>query len=260
MSNLKMWEMTWPEMVSYIDSGYGVILPIGSIEQHGYHLPMITDSFFPTQLAQDVSEDVKMLVAPPIMYATNSRPLSGGGQTFPGTTSIKGVTFIHQVEDVIREFIRSGFKKIVLLNWHMENSNFIYEAAYLNSDLAKEMGVKIMVNEAPFDKLDDELMDYVFEGQFGGWALDHAGVLETALMMHLKPEYVREDKIIDDKPPVVVDYDIIPIDTERFVSKSGCLWKATLATAEKGRRLWDFITSSLTETINSEFSGGEKNE
>lgn len=255
MKTMKMWEMTWNEIVDFIDRDYGVLLPIGAVEQHGPHLPLITDTFLPTQLAVEMAEEVNMLVAPPIMYATNSRPLSGGGQTFPGTTSIRAVTFISQVEDIVREFIRSGFKKIILLNWHMENANFIYEAAFSATRELKE-DVKIMVMEAPFDKLDEKTMDFVFEDSFGGWAVDHAGIAETSLMMYLKPEYVRMDKITDDCPDTIVNYDILPIDTERFVTRSGCLWKATMATAEKGKVLWTTVKQTLVKTICNEFSGG----
>lgn len=256
MKKLKMWEMTWYEINDFIQKDYGVLLPIGSVEQHGPHLPLITDTFFPTQLALEVAEDTKLLVAPPIMYATNSRPLSGGGQTFIGTTSIRATTFINQVEDVVREFIRSGFKKIVLLNWHMENANFIYEAAFQATRDVTEQMTKVMVIEAPFDKLDDETMDFVFGDSFGGWNVDHAGIAETSLMMHLKPEWVREDRIVDDCPPEIVEYDILPINTERFVAKSGCLWKATLASPEKGRILWETIKSSLSKTICDGLDGG----
>ena len=217
MKKLKMWELTWCEISDFIQKDYGVLLPIGSVEQHGPHLPLITDTFFPTQLAVEIAEETKVLVAPPIMYATNSRPLSGGGQTFIGTTSIRATTFISQLEDIVREFIRSGFKKIVLLNWHMENANFMYEAAFQASRDLQGSDIKIMVVEAPFDKLDDETMSFVFEDSFGGWNVDHAGIAETSLMMHLKPEWVRKDKIIDDRPKDIVDYDMLPIDQDRFV-------------------------------------------
>ncbi len=256
MEQRKMWEMTWYEIVDLIEDDYGVVLPVGSIEQHGSHLPLITDTFLPTRLAEELAEDIKLIVAPPIMYATNSRPLSGGGQTFPGTTSIRATTFMAQVEDVIREFIRTGFKKMLLLNWHMENSNFLYEAAFQAIKDVASPDIKIMVMEAPFDKLKDETMDFVYEGNFPGWPTEHAGILETSLMMYLKPEYVRKDKIIDDCPKNVVSYDILPIDEERFVAESGCLWKATMSTSEKGRVIWEELKKALKDLICDEFLGG----
>lgn len=252
MKKVKLWEMTWTEIQRATESGWGVLLPIGSIEQHGPHLPICTDSVLPVEIAVSIAEDIKMLVAPPIMYATNSRPLSGGGQTFKGTVSIRATTFMDQVEDIIREMIRSGFQKIVLLNWHMENSNFIYEAAYRVTGPTCDSSLKIMIMESPFSRFSDETMEFVYQNQFPGWNLEHAAIMETSLMMLLFPELVEEDKIVDDQPECIAVYDILPIDS-RFVSSSGCLWKASLASKEKGKKIWNELRSILIDTISKEF-------
>ena len=56
MRTKKMWELTWPEVKEAADSGMGVMLPIGAIEQHGYHLPLITDTILPVKLCLDIAE------------------------------------------------------------------------------------------------------------------------------------------------------------------------------------------------------------
>ena len=252
MRSRKMWELTWPEIGEVISRGGGIILPIGAIEQHGHHLPIMTDTFIPTALAEEIADDTDMLVAPPIAYGLSSRPLSGGGQTFIGTTSLSGETFMRQVEDILREFMRHGFKKIVLFNWHSENMNFVYEAAFQATNRGTNKDVKIMIMEAPFGTLSDETMRFLYGDEFPGWPLEHAAVLETSIMLYLKPELVLNDKIIDDGPPDVPWYDILPI-PDRIVAKSGCLWKATLASEEKGRYIWDELKKSLAETVNNEF-------
>jgi creatinine amidohydrolase len=117
-------ECTWPEVQSAVDRNVGVILPVGSTEQHGYHLPLATDSLLAEDLALAVAERSNMLVAPAITYGYRSRPTTGGGQRFPGTTSLSGKVFMSMIEDVLCEFIRHGFQRIVLLNWHFENQNF----------------------------------------------------------------------------------------------------------------------------------------
>lgn len=252
MRSIKMWEMTWPEIQAATEAQWGVLIPIGAIEQHGYHLPVSTDTILPVETALGIAQEIKMIVAPPIMYATNSRPLSGGGQLFPGTTSLRATTFMAQLEDVMRELIRSGFRKIVLLNWHMENSNFLYEAAYRITGPKSEDDLKIMILESPFDRFSEATMDYVYQGQFPGWSLEHAAVMETSLMLFLKPELVQTGKMIDDAPKEIAGYDILPID-ERFVSKSGCLWKATLASKEKGAKIWQELKEILITAIAREF-------
>src|SRR5437879_2326067 len=122
--------MTWPEVRAAIERNSGVILPVGATEQHGYHLPIATDTILPLELARAVGDRLDFLIAPPLSYGCRSRPLSGGGQSFPGTMSLNGATFMTVVEDVLGELIRHGFQQIVILNWHYENSNFVYDAAY----------------------------------------------------------------------------------------------------------------------------------
>lgn len=247
----KMWEMTWLEVKQAVNDDLGIMLPIGSIEQHGHHLPLCTDSLIPTRLCLDMAEETNMIVAPPIMYATNSRPQSGGGQCFPGTTSIGGITFINELEDILREFMRHGFRKIVLFNWHMENSNFMYEAAWLASDKGTNKDVKILVMETPFDSFDKATMDFLYPDGFPGWGVEHAAMFETAILLHIAPELVIMDKAVDDRPEKKVFYDKLPIESQ-FTTKSGSLWKATLATKEKGDRIWQELKQTLIPIIKAE--------
>jgi creatinine amidohydrolase len=102
-------EMTWPEVEEAIGRGAGVLLPVGSTEQHGYHLPLATDAILATELALAVAEPLDFLVAPAVAYGYRSRPLSGGGQGFVGTTSLQARTLMALVEDVLRELMRQGF-------------------------------------------------------------------------------------------------------------------------------------------------------
>ena len=125
-------EMTWSDVHGLLKDGRKVILvPTGSIEQHGPHLPITTDVILPVNVARGVAERTKTIVATPIYYGMQSKPLSGGGQSFPGTTSLRGMTLIALVRDIAGEFIRQGFKKITVLTWHMENIGFTYEGADL---------------------------------------------------------------------------------------------------------------------------------
>lgn len=253
MRTKAMWKLTWPEVKKLIDEGGGVILPIGAIEQHGPHLPLDTDVVLPTELSLALAKETNMLVASPITYATNSRPLSGGGQTFIGTTSISAITFMNLIEEVIEEFIRHGFKKILLFNWHGENGAFIYEAAFNAMKNVDDQNVKVIVmDKPPLNYLSDETMDQLYPEGFPGWNLEHAAILETSLMLYLDSDSVLFDRAVDDTPPEVQPYDILPI-PDKFIAQSGCLWKGTQATAEKGRLCWEDIKSGLLDTIEREF-------
>lgn len=247
----RMSEMTWPEVQEAVDRGAGAVLPIGSTEQHAYHLPLSTDVTLPTELGCAVAEPLDLLVAPAVAYGYRSRPLSGGGQGFVGTLSVSARTLMGVVEDVTRELVRSGFRRIVLLNWHFENANFIYEAGWLAHERAQPTDARIMVVEAAFAELSEPVMEELFGDEFPGWDKEHAAVLETSLMQHLRPDSVLFDRAVDDEAARHPFYDVIPT-PEDFVPVSGALWKATRASPEKGRVAWQEIVANLEAAIREE--------
>jgi creatinine amidohydrolase len=251
-------ELTMPEIVDAVERGAGVILPVGSTEQHGPHLPLSTDAIIPTAMALAMAEALDMLVAPAITYGYRSRPLSGGGQGWIGTTSVSGRTLMSVVEDVLTELIRHGFRRLVILNWHYENTNFLYEAAWLARERAATTGnapeARIMVIEAAFAELSPTTMDALFEDEFPGWDVEHAAVLETSLLLHLRPDLVLMDRAVDDAAPRHPFYDVVPIPDD-FVSATGVLYKATRATAAKGAIAWPELVGNVRQAIEDELGG-----
>lgn len=245
-------DLTWPEIRDAADRGAGVILPIGATEQHGPHMAVSCDVDLAGALALAVAEPLDLLVAPPIAYGYRSRPLSGGGQGFPGTISVSARTLMAVVEDVVSELLRSGFKRLVLLNWHFENANFIYEAACLAHERSSfAAGARIMVVEAAFSGFSERAMDVLFDGEFMGWDVEHASILETSLMLHLYPDKVLFDRAVDDAARRHPPYDVVPTPDD-FVPASGVLWKATLASADKGAVVWPEIVAGLERSIRTE--------
>jgi creatinine amidohydrolase len=246
-----MADLTWVEVRDAIRLGAGVMLPIGSTEQHGPHLPLATDSLLASSLCLAVAQSVNMLVAPAITYGYRSRPLTGGGQGFVGTTSLRGETLMAMIRDVLREFLRQGFERLVVLNWHYENSNFVYEAAFEALEPHSVAKARIVVFEHGLGKLSDQTVAKVFGGSFPGLAIEHAATYETSLMLHLHPELVHFERAVDDQSARRPWYDVIPT-PDAFVSKSGVLWKATEASPEKGKLLWSEIVPQVQEGIVTE--------
>ncbi len=246
-------EMIWPEVEEAIGRGAGVVLPVGSTEQHGHHLPLSTDAVVPTELALAVAEPLDLLVAPAVSYGYRSRPLSGGGQGFVGTTSVRATTLMALVEDVLGELLRQGFTRLVVLNWHMENQNFVYEAAYLAHERYQSSSARILVAELPFKELSPDTMALLFPDGFPGWDVEHASIMETSLMLHLRPELVLFDRAVDDAAKRHPWYDVVPV-PEDFVPASGTLWKATQASEEKGKIAWREIVDQMREAIASELA------
>ncbi|HWF73204.1 MAG TPA: creatininase [Solirubrobacteraceae bacterium] len=247
----KLAHLTWPEVAQAATAGSGVIVPVGAVEQHGPHLPLITDALLATDLAHAVAEATDMLVAPTLSYGYRSRPLSGGGQGFPGTTSLSATTLMDVLEDVLREFVRHGFERLVVLNWHFENRHFIYEAAYRAVAPHETATARIMVLERSFDELSPATLELLFPGGFPGWATEHAAIFETSLMQHLHPELVLEDQIVDDAAERSPWWDVVPT-PEDFVPETGTLWKATQASPEKGAAAWREIVAQVTGAIAQE--------
>jgi creatinine amidohydrolase len=152
------------------------------------------DVVIPTSLAKMVCEELHAMVLPPIAYGYKSQ---GGGQLFPGTTSLDGTTLINLTLDILRETYRHGGRRFLILNGHYENVAFLTEAVELFIRGVDDAPVVIL---SWWDQVSDEMIDELFaEAGFPGWEMEHAAITETALMQYFAPELVREDKIIDDQ-------------------------------------------------------------
>lgn len=253
-----MAEMSWTELRDAADAGTGVILPVGAIEQHGPHLPLATDALIATEIARAVAADHDMIVAPPLTYGCRSRPLSGGGPDFPGTTSLRPTTFMDIVEDVVRELVRHSFRRLVVLSAHWENRNFVFEGAYRVREDAARKGARIMVIESAFSNtISPETLGALFGEDWPGLAREHAAIIETSLLLHLRPDLVREDRIVDDAQARYPWWEVIPAPPE-FSTPSGVMWMATQASKEKGERLWADVSRAMSEAVAEELYSSSK--
>ena len=145
MTTVRMSELTWVEYQKrLVDDEPIVILPTGSVEQHGPHLPLATDTMIPEMVAEAVAERIGAIVATPLAYGYKSQPKSGGGNHFPGTTSLDGHTYSSILRDVIRELARHGVRKLAVIDGHMENAMFLVEGIDLGLRELRYGGVEDM--------------------------------------------------------------------------------------------------------------------
>jgi creatinine amidohydrolase len=242
--------LAWPDIAAAASRSAGVIVPVGAIEQHGPHLPVFTDILLARTVAFAAAEGRDYLIAPRMPFGYRSRPLSGGGPERIGTISLSAAALVAILQEVLDELLRQGFRKLVMYGWHMENKNFLYEAAYLAD--RSSPGAKFVVIEDPFAELSLETMDVLFAGDFPGWAAEHAGIMETSVMLHCHPEHVRRDAIVDDELPRMPAYEIVPTPAD-MTTPTGVYFKATRADAEAGGEVFREVVTHVRSILDREY-------
>ncbi|MGN0915509.1 MAG: creatininase [Succinivibrio sp.] len=227
-----------------------VILPVGSTEQHGPHLPLGVDTYIAEDISKLLSEKTGAIVAPALSYGYKSKPLSGGGPLFKGTIDLNGKTLIDLVCDILEEFARDGFNKIFINNAHFENQAFIEEAMALATDKYKDLKV---VQSNWWDVLDQKTIDEIFSDvPFPGWAFEHAAITETSLMMYLEPDLVVTDKIPTDVKAVALPYSVYP-PYDGMVPECGALAPSLGSSKEKGKLIVDKAIEAFIGIFKEQF-------
>lgn len=245
--------MTWPEYAARLAADPIVILPVGAHEQHGLHLPMATDALFATAMAEGLALNLDGLVLPTLAYGYKSQARSGGGQTFVGTLSLDGATLTALTLDLLRELGRHGVRRLVVLDGHYENQWFLTEGIELAQREFARDGTHMRVIRAEYwDACPRSVLDEVFDGQFPGFDLEHAALIETSMMLHLHPELVLREAIPDDGPARFPPFDTYP-QTGAGVPASGVLAPARAARAAKGRRIFEATLAALSEAVRAHF-------
>src|ERR1700733_6464866 len=253
MAEVHMNRMSWLQYRERVSTTNApVFLPVGALEQHGPHLPLGTDAMLATGIAAGEGGPGGGGGAPALAYGYKSQPKGGGGQPFCGTTSLDAATLIGQVRDTIREFVRHGVERLVLVNGHYENQWFLIEGI----DLAlRECGaphLSVMRLEY-WDFCTEQTLAAIFPQGFPGFALEHAAVIETSLMLHLYPELVRIELIPDEPAAQFPPYDMYPTRTE-WVPASGVLSSARAASREKGALIADEVIARIASAVRAEFT------
>ncbi len=241
-----------------------IFIPVGALEQHGSHMAMCVDAALTKAMAGQTAEALAKegifnpIVAAPINYGYRSQQRSGGGFHLSGTTSLSGATLISLSKDIVFSLIEDGVKKIVLMNGHYENYQFIFEGANLALEKANENGIKDVRIQllSYWDFVDEKTIESLYPEGFTGWDLEHAGVMETSLMLLFYPDLVDMEKVnnplYQGLPAEMPKYDTLPIRAS-YTPDSGCLSSPALSSCEKGVILRDAVVSGMVKAINKEF-------
>lgn len=226
-----------------------VILPLGSIEQHGPHLPVEVDS----RLGEEVALRTARLMAEagqPVLVLPMFWPgISEHHMSFGGTITLGFDTYRAVVEDICRSVLRAGFRRIVLLNAHGGNDNGLRVIA---DELTPKLGVPIM--QFTYWYAAAEPIAAILETQK---ALLHACEAETAMMMAVRPELVAEDRIVMAKVNTTPDVsDVVGggVYMWRAIgarSASGVIGNPEAASPAKGTRLFEAVAAALAEKLGN---------
>lgn len=251
-------DLTWIEYEARVQADSPVVLlPIGALEQHGHHMSMNVDVLLPMAVCERVAEKAGALVAPAIQYGYKSQQKSGGGNQYPGTTSLDGATVTCTIRDVIRELARHGIRKLAIMNGHFENTMFIVEGIDLALRELRYAGIEdfCIMTLSYWDFISEPaVIEQLYPDGFLGWDIEHGGVFETSLMLALYPHLVDLDRVVDHPPATFPPYDMFPVVVDR-TPRPGTLSSAKTASREKGELILEVCVEGIAAAIEQEFHG-----
>lgn len=231
-------DSTWKDVDAFSREAV-VVIPTGSLEQHGPHLPLFTDSILATAVATELEKRLpsKVLLTPCLWLGASGHHLK-----FSGTLSASMSAYMGAIQSVVESLVPHGFRKFYVVNGHGGNNE-------PNGVALRELKAKypnLTFGHSGYYAFAEEATKNVLEGNFK--TIRHACEAEVSLMLHIRPDLVRKDLIRNDglAPEKQLRGVIHHFDE---MTEEGSLGSATLATAEKGRRIYEAAIQGLREEI-----------
>jgi len=238
--------LTWEEMNEAIEMQKVIILPAGSTEQHGPHLPLEADAFLAESVCLEVGRRApdRVLVLPPISYGLNLHHID-----FPGTVHIEPEVFIAFCLNVTKSVAYHGFEKILIVNGHGSNAplvDLVARKTVLATDsICAAVNYYSLALQA-FNEVRDTTV------------MAHADEFETSLYLYLAPQRVKMRKAAAGNDVMgkyvtsdsTYDYPVRFNDMWGRWTKLGVHGDPTAATAEKGRIIFEAAVSRLIEIVD----------
>ena len=225
-----------------------VLLPIGSLEQHGPHLPLATDTIIANHISQAVSKESETLLLPTLVLGCS---LEHAG--FPGTISIRPETLTNTIRDIIESLRNSGLTKLFIINGHGGNR------ATIDSTLVKLKHEYPDMDVLAFTIIDLVRKKYAEIRNSNQRMIGHADEIETSMMLAIMPELVDMQKAIAESPalPGQLSFEGEDVTKVSFgwraidITKSGIIGDPRVANSEKGKILIDYAVETITSVVNS---------
>jgi len=236
-------EMTPREMTEALKEVDTVVVPLGSIEQHGPHLPVGTDTLIPIAVAKRVAERAKVLVAPPVYYGNSLSMVDMEGVFTVTPDALASFLF-----DLCKSFARQGFKKVVFINGHGGNKQVL---SFIGQKARLETGTLIV--RIDWWEIAAEEIPKICEKE-----VVHADEGETSVMMACRPELVdmtkaakdyTHDKLIQQLTggkPKNMPQVFVPFSKW---SKTGLIGDATKASRVKGEKILNAVVNNIVNFL-----------
>ncbi len=239
----------WVDIDKMDKDGVAVVCPIAALEQHGHHLPLLTDTYLATEVAERVEQEMpdKVLLTPTLWVGASDHHLD-----FPGTVSLPNTLYVEVIKNVARCFVRAGFRRILLLNGHGGN---IAPGTVAITELANEC-----------DTVDGLLLALSSYWELAGFnsqstsletpMVSHACEYETSMMLVVNGETVHPDEARAGSP--VIDTPFYHSELGGRVTVAGRFHRQTptgamgspeLATVDKGEELLERGASEVVKFI-----------
>ena len=240
---MKLAELHWPEVSQLDREKIVAMIPVGSMEQHGPHLPFSVDILASSRLAEDLEKRVpEILLLPPLWAGVSAHHMD-----FPGSITLRARVFIDLLHDICASLYHHGFRRMVLLNGHGGNRSSL---EVLGQELFVELG--LTVNTLAYWDLVPDLVKSLKSTKSSG--MGHSGELETSLMLYLAPHLVNQKDIpqgvlgIEEPGPTS--------GIKRYVnmkdhSQPGVIGMPSAATAEIGKKLYDGALEALEKAVRA---------
>lgn len=228
-------EMTMTEFEDGLRLTKTVLIPFGSLEEHGPHLPLSTDTIQACQVGMKAALRVPLFVAPPIHYG-NCR----SSRNHPGTVSISTSTLKSIMKDVVTSFRTHGLRNFIILSGHAGGAHCM---------ALQDAGEELI--EAYDDINIAVVTEYVLASKEGAKLIEtpgdsHAGEIETSRIMHTHPQLVKG--IAEKEFPTFPSSGILVRNKRRYWM-NGVWGDPSKATPEKGRQLEELVVNKLVELV-----------
>ena len=239
-------ELTQPEVAAQLKRNPLVILPCGSVEQHGPHLPTGTDTLAANAVSHAVAERMDALVLPATPFGVTPMHMP-----FEGTITLAPDTYLRIVTDTCASTAKHGAKYLLIVNWHEGN---IASLAIAAEALHREHGMSVVTVQACY------VAEELYGASCGG--LTHGGEIEALAVLAHRPDLVHLDRI-DYSSDHALGHKMDklrrtrtfqPVLTDiRSIAPTGWFGSPQHATAEKGARMLADIADAIAKEATEIF-------